>query len=124
METDLDHDDEAEHGEDEGDQDQAQGNNLHRITMMYFFAYRLQYRIGDSSEYMFRSRGHFRQLMVNMFCTMNMNHPNYLKHNQQNLRIELYSGNQGSHLRDVEGVLAVILKIQIYIYIYIYIYIA
>jgi hypothetical protein len=96
-ETDLDNDDEGEHGEDEDDQDQAQGNNRRRITMMDFFAYRLQYRIGDSSEYMFRSRRLFQQLMVDMFCTMDMNRLNYLKHNQQTLRIELYSGNQGSH---------------------------
>ena len=60
--------------------------------MMDFFAYRLQYRIGDSSEYMFRSRRLLQQLMVDMFCTMDMNRLNYLKDNQQTLRVELYSG--------------------------------
>jgi len=104
----LDNEDEGEvnEGEDdegEDDQEQAQGNNHRRITMKDFFAYRLQYRIGDSSEYMFRSRRLLQQLMVDMFCTMDMNRLNYLKQNQQSLRVELYSGNKGVIFRDIEG---------------------
>ncbi|KAF9535908.1 hypothetical protein EC957_001489, partial [Mortierella hygrophila] len=91
---DLDNEGEGEDNEGEGDEEHAPGNYTHRITMMDFFAYRLQYRIGDSSEYMFRSRRLFQQLMVDMFCTMDMNRLNFLKHNQQTLRIELYSGLQ------------------------------
>jgi hypothetical protein len=95
MEMDLDNDETVELDEGEDNQEQDHGNNRRRITMMDFFAYRLQYRVGDSSEYMFRSKRLLQQLMVDMFCTMDMNRLNYLKNNQQTLRIELYSGNQG-----------------------------
>jgi len=94
---DLDNEFDGEENEGEYDQEQAQGNSRRRITMMDFFAYRLQYRAGDSSEYMFRSKRLLQQLMVDMFCTMDMNRLNYLKKNQQTLRVELYSGNQGNH---------------------------
>ena len=94
------HEDECEEEENEGEDDQewdqserAQGNNHRRITMMDFFANRLQYRIGDSSEHLFHSRRLLQQLMVDMFCTMDMNRLNFLKQNQQTLRVELYSGN-------------------------------
>ncbi|KAF9078925.1 hypothetical protein BGX23_005751, partial [Mortierella sp. AD031] len=50
--VDLDNEGEGENDEGEDDEEQAQGNNHRRVTMMDFFAYRLQYRIGDSSEYM------------------------------------------------------------------------
>lgn len=91
---DLDHEDEYE-GEDDEDEAQALGINrcrTKRITMMDYFAYRLQLRMGDSSEFMFRSRRLLQQLMVDMFCCMDMNRINYLKLNQQSLRMELYSG--------------------------------
>ncbi|OAQ22440.1 hypothetical protein K457DRAFT_60613, partial [Linnemannia elongata AG-77] len=65
-----------------------------KLTMMDFFAYRLQCRIGDYSEFMFRSKRLLQQLMVDMFCTMDMNRISYLKQNQQTIRAELFSGLQ------------------------------
>ncbi|KAF9119404.1 hypothetical protein BG015_006358, partial [Linnemannia schmuckeri] len=58
---------------------------------MDFFTYRLQCRIGDSSEFMFRSKRLLQQLMVDMFCIMDMNRISYLKQNQKTIRAELYS---------------------------------
>ncbi|KAG0041733.1 hypothetical protein BGZ90_009672, partial [Linnemannia elongata] len=46
---DLDNEDEGGNNEGDDNQDQVQANSHRRITMMDFFAYRLQYRIGDSS---------------------------------------------------------------------------
>lgn len=63
-----------------------------RLTMMDYFSYRLQLRHGDNSRFLFRSKRLLQQLMVDMFCTMDMNRLNYIKDNQKKLRVELYPG--------------------------------
>lgn len=75
---DLDNDDEDENDEGEDDQEHSQGNNHRRVTIVDLLTYCLQYRIGDSSEYMFYSKRLLQQLMVDTFCTMNINRLNYL----------------------------------------------
>lgn len=93
----IDNQSEGEEDSENGDEENQIGHNPRRknITHKEFFAYRLQYRISDNSEWILRSRRLLQQLMVDMFTTMDMNRLNYFRSNQKTIRAELYSGRHG-----------------------------
>jgi hypothetical protein len=62
------------------------------ITQMEYFRYKLHYREGDGTRYMFLAKRLLQQLIVDMYATMEINRLKWIIANQKQIRAELYQG--------------------------------
>jgi len=72
---------------------QDENTELRRVTMMQYYAYRLQIRQLESFA-LHRSGRLFQQYIVDAYACIEQNRLNYLKCNQKQIRAELYNGLQ------------------------------
>ena len=70
------------------------------ITIMQFYAYRLQVRIGEGRGLHLAGRL-FQQYIVDAYAVMEQNRLNYIKANQKKIRAELYQGKHWQLLSTV-----------------------
>ena len=69
----------------------SQQGSERRVTMRQFYAYRLQNRLNQMVTFYLSGRL-FQQYIVDMAAKVEQNELNYLSHNQQRIRAELYQG--------------------------------